>query len=72
MILYSFIAGIIARVKEGQTPPFRPQINENIEEDWTDLLNSCWEENPKHRLKITQIKINMEKTHFSKRYNEMR
>lgn len=47
--LYHLIVDVVHKVKSGERPPFRPEINDNYSESLNLLMTECWSENPDNR-----------------------
>ncbi len=60
---------IIARVKEQESPPYRPVIPSNAcNEKWAELIQICWSEDPQQRPTFEDILLRINSIH---RYKNM-
>ncbi|XP_077865380.1 atrial natriuretic peptide receptor 1-like [Saccoglossus kowalevskii] len=62
---------IIERIKKGESPPFRPQIDRNLyPNEVRNLMESCWEENPSLRPNINAISATIKKLNRSESHSD--
>ncbi|XP_052677730.1 atrial natriuretic peptide receptor 1-like [Crassostrea angulata] len=68
---YDMVAfDVVHKVKSGERPPFRPEINENYSESLNLLMTECWSENPDNRPTFDVI-VKRFKTIFRGRSNNI-
>ena len=60
MILLMCVPDLIGRVRNGETPPFRPILPADAKAEHTnplkELMIECWSEDPSNRPDFTEIK----------------
>ncbi|KAL5017257.1 hypothetical protein ScPMuIL_006846 [Solemya velum] len=58
--------GVVERVSEGSTPPFRPEIPggvKDVNQTTVEFMRNCWAEHPEYRPTFSAAKSHMRKTY---------